>query len=146
MRTRTLVLAAAFALALALVAAGCGDNKCNDETPAVSQVPASCTAVAGSTVTMPVHVCPKCDQGTPTCDAHPLNGGQIVLEPISQVCDPNSSCPLVDPESCPFATMSCSFPAPATPNNYQLVIVTPEGTIQRTLTVVASGSTSCGFP
>jgi hypothetical protein len=143
MRTRTLVLAAASALALA--AAGCGDNKCKDETPAVSQVPASCTAVAGSTVTMPVHVCPKCDQGTPTCDAHPLNGGQIVLEPISQVCDPNSSCPLVDPASCPFATMSCSFPAPAV-GSYNLVVVTPEGTIQRPLTVVASGPTSCGFP
>ena len=142
MPTRSLAIAAA--LAVAVLAAGCG-NKCNDQTPPVSAVPASCTAVAGSQVSMPVHVCPKCDQGTPTCDAHPLNGGQIVLEPVSEVCDPNSSCPLVDPASCPFATMSCTFTAPANPDTYQLVVVTPEGQITRTLTVVASGATSCGF-
>lgn len=142
MRTRSLSLAA-FALGLAVAAAGCGKT-CNDQTPTVSQVPASCTAVEGSTVTLPLHVCPKCDQGTPSCDAHPLNGNQIVLEPVAEVCDPNSSCPIVDPSSCPFATTDCTFPAPAA-GDYQLVVVTPEGTIQRTLTVVASGSTSCGF-
>jgi hypothetical protein len=145
MRTRTRTTLLALSAALAVLAAGCGSsNSCTDATPEVSAVPASCTAVAGSSVTMPVHVCPKCDQSFPACDVHPLNGTQLVLEPVSQVCDPNSSCPVVDPATCPFATLNCTFTAPAA-GTYQLVVVTPEGATQRDLVVVASGSTSCGF-
>jgi hypothetical protein len=145
MRTRTRTAPLALSAALAVVAAGCGSNKsCTDATPEVSAVPASCSAVAGASVTVPLHVCPRCDQSFPACDVHPLNGSQLVLEPVSQVCDPNSSCPLVDPASCPFSTLNCTFTAPG-PGTYQLVVVTPEGATQRDLVVVASGSTSCGF-
>lgn len=144
MRNRSLMLAA-LALALGVAAAGCGKT-CNDQTPTVSGAQ-NCQAVAGSPVTMQLHVCPKCDQGTPECLVHLDNvgSGQISLEPVAEVCDPNSSCPLVDPASCPFAALNCTFTAPATPGPYTVVVVTPEGPDQRTLTVVASGSTSCGF-
>ena len=144
MRTRSLVLVA-FALALGVAAVGCGKN-CNDQTPPVSGAP-NCQAAAGSAVTIPLRICPKCDQGTPECLVHLENvgGGQISLEPVASVCDPNSSCPIVDPASCLFAPVSCTFTAPAV-GSYNVVVVTPEGAAQRTLTVVASGSTSCSFP
>lgn len=148
MRTRIATLALSAAAALA--AAGCG-SKCNDQTPPVSSVPTStCTALTGTPVTMPIHVCPKCDQGSPSCLVHTENvgQGQITLEPVSEVCDPNSSCPLVDtstPDSCPFATLNCQFTAPAV-GEYTIVVVTPSAPENRHLTVVASGSTSCGFP
>lgn len=144
MRTRSLTLAAAFALGLGIAAAGCG-NKCNDQTPPVAGAP-NCQAVAGSPVTVPLRVCPKCDQGTPECLVHLDNvaQGQITLEPVAEVCDPNSSCPIIDPASCQFAPVSCTFTAPAA-GSYNVVVVTPEGPDNRTLTVAAAGSSSCTF-
>jgi hypothetical protein len=139
---RSLTLAAAVATALA--AAGCGSKSCNDQTPPVTQVPtASCAAQTGAQVTVPMHVCPKCDQATPTCLVHAENAaaGLITLEPVSEVCDPNSSCPLVDPNSCPFATLNCQFTAPAAPGNVTVTIVTP-GTPETFQLAVSAGGAS----
>lgn len=142
-RSLTLVLAAAAAVA----AAGCGST-CHDSTPAVSAVPSSCTAPAGAPVTVPVHVCPSCDQSMPTCDVR-FQGGTFVLEPVSQVCDQNPSCPIVDPSSCPFQTMDCQFTAPTPgggPSSFPVVVVTSGPQVQFTLTVSGSGSTPVSCP
>jgi len=143
MRIRT----AAVAAALAFVAAGCGNDKnCNEQTPPISGVP-SCGAVANTPVTVPLHVCPRCDQGTPTCtvDMSQVASHAIELVPLSPVCDANSSCPIVDPSSCSFAPVNCTFTAPSTTGSYTLVVITPEGTQVpgKTLDVVASTPASC---
>jgi hypothetical protein len=65
-------------------------------------------------------------------------GGVITLEPVSEVCDPSSSCPIVDPSSCPFATLDCSFTAPSAATSYSVTVVTPGAPIQFPLTVSAA--------
>jgi hypothetical protein len=137
--TRSLTLV--FAAAAAVSAAGCG-SKCHDSTPAVSAAPTACTAPAGAPVTVPVHVCPSCDQSMPTCDVR-SQGGTFVLEPVSQVCDQNPSCPIVDPSSCPFQTMDCQFtaPTPTDVSTFPVVIVTSGPQVQFTLTVSGTGTT-----
>ena len=147
MKTGTVTLATLAAAALALAAAGCGD-KCNDQTPPVKAVP-DCEVVEGTAVTVPVQVCPRCDQASPRCIVH-VDATQIQLEPLSEVCDPSSSCPIVDPVSCQFAPLSCTFTAPpASADPYQIVVVTPDGGSKvRDLTVLAVGSSpaNCGLP
>jgi hypothetical protein len=137
MRTGTVTVAAG---ALALVAAGCG-QKCSDQTPPLKAAP-SCEVLASAPVTVPLAVCPRCDQGSPRCLVHleQASQGQITLEPVSEVCDPSSSCPTVDPTSCPATPLACSFTAPAAPASYQLIVATPSGVEERTLTVIASGT------
>jgi len=139
MKIRTATLAAA----LGLVVAGCGDNPtCNDQTPPISGVP-SCEAVAGTSVTVPLRVCPRCDQSAPRCAVHMENVGSfaIQLEPLSEVCEANSSCPLVDPLSCPFAPVNCTFTAPSA-GIYTLVVIDPAGQQipNKQLTVIAGGT------
>ena len=146
MRIRTATLAAA----LGLAAAGCGDNPtCNDQTPPVKNVQ-NCTVAEGAPVTVQIQTCPRCDQSSPRCLVHLENVGShsIQLEALSEVCDASSSCPIVDPLTCPASPLSCTFTAPAASGSpYDVVVVTPDAsTINRTLTVVASGPLSCGFP
>ncbi len=146
MRIRTAAFVAA-AAALGVLA-GCGDNKCGDQTPPIAGVP-NCTAAPGSQVTVPLHVCPKCDQGAASCtvDMTNVGRGSIELVPLSPVCDANSSCPIVDPDSCPAAAVNCTFAAPAE-GHYTIAVVTPDGTQipNKTLDVSATGSYGCeGF-
>ncbi|HEX9243227.1 MAG TPA: hypothetical protein VF875_12355 [Anaeromyxobacter sp.] len=148
MRLGTAALATTLAASLGLLATGCGEvpgAKCGDQTPPVSGAPASCTALAGTKVTVPVRVCPRCDQATPRCLVHTENasGGQITLEPIAEVCDPSTSCPPVDPASCSFQPLDCEFTAPA-PGHYQLVVATPGTALDTPLTVLASTDPSPG--
>jgi hypothetical protein len=138
MRIRIATLAAAAALAAA--ASGCG-QKCNDQTPPVAAAP-NCTAIAGAVVPVPIRVCPRCDQGTPSCDVRYNSGsGRFTLEPLAEVCDPNSSCPIVNPSSCPFAPVTCTLTAPADSTQaYYLDVITPDGVLTKNLTVLAAGS------
>jgi hypothetical protein len=143
--TRALTLAAA--VAAVLTATGCPGKNCNDATPPVGTLntSASCTAQPGAPVTVKFHVCQKCDQATPTCIVHAENAGQgqIVLEPVSEVCDPNSSCPIIDPASCSIPTLDCKFTAPA--NNARVTIVTPTGQETFPLVVSATGTGTCSL-
>lgn len=151
MTIRNATLAAA--LALALAATGCGE-KCNDEIPITTDMQESCTAVAGQPVTVQLRACPRCDQGTPRCEVRmehvgsQQDPGYIQLEPLSEVCEPTSGCPLVDPATCPFEPVSCTFVAPAAASApYDIVLFGPNGEtlFDTTLTVVASGASSgCG--
>jgi hypothetical protein len=139
MRLRTATFAAA--ATLGLLAAGCGDDKCNDQTPPISTtgVP-DCTAAAGTTVSVPIRVCPKCDQGTPRCEVHmDVANSAIQLEPLSEVCEASSSCPIVDPSTCPASPVTCTFTAPpAAGSPYDLVVITPDGQqLSGTLTIGA---------
>ena len=144
--TRWITAAAAFAAVVAV--AGCGDKKsCNDATPPVGELhTSSCTAIkAGAPVTVSFHVCPQCDQGTPTCLVHD-NGaqGQITLEPVAEVCDPKS-CDIITPQSCIIPTLDCQFTAPAITGNVNVTIVTPAGEQSFQVPVSGSGSTSCSL-
>lgn len=143
-RTRTLTLAVAAALAFGagLTLQGCGKN-CNDATPPVKTIPTSCVAAVGSPLTVPVNTCPKCDQGTPACDVRDAGGGNFTVEPVSQVCDPQS-CPIPDLASCSAQPTDCVLPAAmtaglSTSSTYHLNIVTETGQVTRDFTVVAAG-------
>ena len=138
MRPGNASLAAAAGLALA--AAGCGST-CSDQTPPLKSAP-SCEVLVSSQITVPLNVCPRCDQAAPRCLVHldQESLGQITLEPVSEVCDPSTSCPTVDPTTCPATPLGCTFTAPGSPATYQLIVATPAGVEQRTLTVIASGS------
>jgi hypothetical protein len=142
-RTASLALPAALAVAVA----GCGNSKsCTDATPPVAKTPAACTVVQGSALTVPVNTCPRCDQSTPVCDVRAIGGGVFSLEPISQVCDPNSSCPIPNPDTCAAlatgCTLSAAMTAPLDPTQpYHLEVQTETGVVGVPLTVLASGST-----
>lgn len=135
---RALTLAAA--LAAVLTATGCPGKNCNDATPPVSGVPTSCSAAAGTQVTVPIRVCPKCDQATPTCLVHAENaaGGRVTLEPVSEVCDPNSSCPIQG--TCLTAPLNCTFTMPSGP--VIVTVVTPENPMEFQVALTGSGG-SC---
>lgn len=146
--TRSLTLALAAAAAVA--AAGCGDQtKCNDATPPVKAVPTTCVAVVGQALTVPINTCPKCDQGTPTCDVRQSQDlSRFTVEPVSQVCDPNSSCPIPDIPSCPAAPAGCVLTGAMTAtlnpaSTYFIDIVTDTGAVTRSLTVASSGTAEC---
>jgi hypothetical protein len=141
---RSLTLAAAVALA----ASGCGDKTCNDATPPVKQVPAACTAIVGQPLPVPINTCPKCDQGTPTCDVRSNGAGRFTLEPVSQVCDPNSSCPIPNLTSCAALATNCTLTAALTAGldpaqSYFLDIVTEAGVVTKPLSV--GSSATCTF-
>lgn len=144
-RSLTLVLAGAAVLA----ASGCNNN-CNDATPPVKQVPTSCTAVAGQALPVPVNTCPKCDQEPPACDVRAAGGGRFTLEPLSQVCDPQS-CPIPDLNSCAASPLQCVLPATmlasldTSPSQiYHLDIVTENGQVAtRDFTFASSGQAGC---
>jgi hypothetical protein len=147
-RTRNATFAAAAALALGI--AGCGsEDSCAEQTPPLSDggVP-TCPAMAASQrVTVQVGVCPRCDQGAPTCtvDTTNLGSGVIELVPLSPVCDANPSCPIVDPASCPLRGVTCSFTAPAA-GGYTIVVVDEQGADNPApFTTVSGGQTSCTF-
>ena len=140
------ISAAALAAVLAVMASGCGD-KCNDETPPVraNGLPTCPSMAAGVPVTVQLGVCPRCDQGSPRCEVRLENvgSGAIQLEPLSEVCEASSSCPIVDPASCPLTPLTCAFTTPGV-GNYQLVVVEPSGTPRQVpFTVAATGSNSC---
>jgi hypothetical protein len=141
------------AAALAAFAAGCGNEKCSDQTPPVQNVQ-DCTVAEASPVSIQIRACPRCDQAAPRCLVRmenvgtAANPGTIQLEALSEVCDANSSCPIVNPSSCAAGAVTCTFTAPAQAAlPYGIVVVTPEGTtIDRTLTVGPAGTAqSCAF-
>ena len=145
MRGRVVVAAvlasAAFA---ALAASGCGAD-CSTQTPPIVSVPTCSGMAAGATVTVNVKVCPRCDQETPTCsvDLSEVSSGIIRLEPRSQVCNPRSSCPTVNPSSCPATGVDCTFTAPP-PDNYSILVVDENGQPTQQPFIVSGSATTCG--
>lgn len=145
--TTTRALTLAFAFAAVLTFTGCPSKNCSDASPPVSQVPAGCTAPTGSKVTVQVRACPKCDQSIPTCLVHAENigGGSVLLEPVSEVCDPNSGCPISG--TCMTNPLTCTFTAPATPGTVTVTVNDPSTPQEFTLTVNsgAAGDVTCSL-
>jgi hypothetical protein len=144
--TRSIVLTLA-ALTVAVAASGCGSKNCGDATPPVKTIPATCVATVGQPLTVPVNTCPKCDQEAPTCDVRDNGGGNFTLEPVSQVCDPQS-CPIPNLSSCSALPTSCVLPASmtaglSTSSTYHLNITTETGAVTLDFTAVAAGGAGC---
>jgi hypothetical protein len=148
MRIRSPLLAVA--LAGLAVAAGCGDSgkKCPTESPQVNDL-ANCSAVANTSVTYHLRLCPTCNQTLSGCDvdlSQVGTTGQIFLNPLVEVCESASTC---GGAGCATPSASgCTFTAPnAAPNTtYQVIAYDPLTNTQRsgTLTIVA-GAPSCSF-
>lgn len=146
--TRILTLVAAVTAALATT--GCPGKTCNDATPPVKQTPAACTAVTGTALTVPLRTCPRCDQAEPTCDVRASGAGRFSLEPVSQVCDPSSSCPIPNLSSCSALATNCVLTAAMTAgltagSTYYLDIITETGVETKPLTVASAGSPDCTY-
>jgi hypothetical protein len=139
--TTTRALTLAFAFAAVLTFTGCPSKNCSDANPAVSAVPTGCSAEAGAQVTVPVRVCPRCDQAAPTCQVSTsgIAAGAVTVEPVSEVCDPSSSCDIVP--SCLTNALECTFTAsmPTVGNTIQVTVVTPDQPQTFTLTLSPAG-------
>jgi predicted small lipoprotein YifL len=132
------------ACAAALGLSACGE-KCPTETPQVDAV-ANCTATAGSTVTVPVRLCPTCNQSAASCDvdlSQATSSGSILLDPVVEACESSNSCP----PGCSLNSINCTFTAPSQLGSYELIVFNPatNTSISKRLDVVASGGTSCAF-
>lgn len=138
--TTTRALTLALAAAAVITTTGCPSKNCSDASPQVSAAPTACTASTGSKVTVPVRVCPKCDQSTPTCVVHADNiaAGSVLIEPITEVCDPNSGCPING--TCLTNPLSCSFTAPAAAGTVTVTVNDPDSPRTFTLTVNAGAA------
>ena len=139
--------ALAAAGALLVVASGCG-TKCPTETPQVQQI-GNCTAKPGDTVSVPVRLCPTCNQTGATCavDTSQVgSSGIIQLDPTVEACDSVSSCGTPSP-TCQTNPLTCTFTVPAnTPNGTIKLSAFDPATSQEvsgTLTVSANVSSSC---
>ncbi len=133
---------AAAAAAAAVALAGCGAaGGCQKELASVDTMPAACPALqAGATISFALHFCATCPQTDPSCVPVYDIPGVIQLEPYVAVCDPKATdCPVAS--SC---NLSCQFQAPATPGDYQVVVIDATGN-QRSvpITVAPSGAASC---
>jgi hypothetical protein len=139
---------AALAAAVAVIGAGCGSETCSGQTPPIESAPSTCTAGPGAQFTVPLEVCPRCDQAMPTCTIDTTNLAQfetIELVPVSEVCDADPSCPL---NSCPATgsppVVNCVVTAPGTAGAYDLVVVKPDGTEFQTSLTVQEGVSGGG--
>jgi len=132
----------ALPVAMGLALASC-DTKCPTESPGVDKVQ-SCTARPGASVTMSVHVCQKCNQGTATCQVD-VQGSTIQLDPVSEACTDSSSCP---PGCSLTPTIACTFTAPSVEGAYDVIVYDPATNSTRTgtLTVSATEPLACAFP
>ena len=132
----------AFAFAAALGLAGC-DDMCPTESPGVDAVQ-SCTVRPGTSVSVRVRVCERCNQTATTCQVD-IQGTTIQLDPVSEACTDSSSCPPgcnLDPN------ITCTFTAPATEGTYDVLVYDPttNTTIPGELVVSGTLPLSCAFP
>lgn len=145
---KRLVLSAA--LAALLAACGSDDSACvtrDAELAAGAVVPGTCTASAGSTVTIPVNLCPKCSDTRASCQAEFI-GGQVEIAPIFFECEESRGC-AINPscENNPLTRrVNCtvSVPSGTTPGQYDIVNAGTGGTRVGSLDVTG-GAPSCAF-
>jgi hypothetical protein len=133
--------------ASALLASGCGDT-CPTETPARVEAIGSCTAAPGGTVSVPVRLCPTCNQTGATCevDTSQASTGFIQLDPIVEACEAVTSCAAPTP-TCQANPLTCTLRAPAAEGDYTLLVFdqSRNRSIQGTLTVSSTSSASCSL-
>lgn len=141
MKTIGQVVLAAVVL-FAVFAGGCGDESCASESPQVEAV-GDCSAVASTSVTFPLRLCPTCNQTLSGCTVDmsdvTATGGTIFLNPTVEACESAASCG----PGCNLNPANCSFTAPnAAPNTVYDVLVFDPGTNMTksgTLTIVPGG-------
>jgi hypothetical protein len=136
--------------AVALVALhGCGET-CPTETPAKVDRIGSCVAQPGATVSVPVQLCPTCNQSGATCDVDlsaVASSGTIQLDPTVEACENVTTCATPTP-SCEVSPFTCTFAAPMEPGDYDLIVFDPSrnGTIGGVLHVESAVSSGCDLP
>ncbi len=137
---RALVLSVA---ALAVLA-GCGTDTCTSSAASLSPtVGTSCALAAGTTATVNVSLCSRCNDSSPTCQAEFVSG-YFQIAPAVQQCQDQSGCAS---SGCNAAvrTVSCALAVPAgISGSYPMVLIGDAGTVNGTMTVGGSG-TSCSL-
>jgi hypothetical protein len=145
------VLAAALGASIAVSLSGCGDaNSCAAESPQVSALSTNCSAVANTTVSFPIRLCPSCNQTLAGCDVDMSNatatGGVIFLNPTVEACEPPSSCS--GGPTCLANPTTCTFTAPNAPvgTDYFVDVYDPSiNDTRRGSLTIAAGSPSCAL-
>jgi hypothetical protein len=147
----TLAAALGAAIAVSVSVSGCGDdNTCPAESPQVSALSTNCSAVANTTVSFPVRLCPSCNQTLAGCDVDmsgaTATGGLIFLNPTVEACEPPSSCS--GGPTCLANPTACTFTAPNAPvgTEYFVDVYDPaiHDTRRGSLTIVANAP-SCAL-
>lgn len=135
-------LAATVALALAGGLTGCGES-CPSETVAKIQDVGACTARPGTSVTVPVQLCPTCNQSGSSCDVE-IQGSFVQLDIRAEACDSVASCGSTAPSCQPPS--GCTFTAPAE-GTYTVLVYDPstDRTIERPLVVSTTQNLGCSI-
>lgn len=137
--------AGALLLAGALVASGCG-TKCPTESPAQVSAIGSCTAKPGDTVSVPVRLCPTCNQSGATCDVDTSasSSGIIQLDPTVEACQNVTSCG-APTATCETNPLTCTFTVPSNASGrITLLVIDGAGTqLTGTLDVASNVTPSC---
>jgi hypothetical protein len=133
----------AFALLPAALAAlaGCGGTACTSSAATATTTSPQCTVASGSTTTFSVTLCAKCSDSSPSCVAELRPGNRVEVQPTVQQCQENAGC-AVNGCNSQVPTATCTLNASLAPGSYELDLVT-DNPVQGTLTVSASGSSSC---
>ncbi len=136
------------ALVLSVVAvavlAGCGTDTCTSSAASLSpNVGTSCALAAGTTATVNVSLCSRCNDSSPSCQAE-FVGGQFEIAPTVQQCPDQSGC-APSGSNASVRTVSCALAVPAgLSGSYSMVLVGDSGLVNGTMTVGGSG-TSCSL-
>lgn len=147
--TSRIAFAAAGVAAALLTACGASDSACSsrDADLAASAItPSNCTAAAGSTVSIPVNLCPKCTDSRAACQAE-FRNGVIEIAPIFYECEENRGCQLTSScENNPATRrVSCDVSIPTTVGAGQYDIVNSGTATTVGSLFVTTGSSSCAF-
>ncbi len=134
------LLAVALPAALALLT-GCGGTACSSSAAQPTTTSPQCTVASGSGRTFAVTLCAKCSDSSPSCQAELRPGNRVELAPTVQQCQENAGCAISGCNS-QVPTATCTLEAPLSPGTYELAVI-GESTVTGTLTVSASGSSSC---
>ena len=140
------------ALAIAgavLLASGCGGTSCPTETPAQIQKVGQCQATLGATVSVPVQLCPTCNQTGARCqvDASSVaSSGIIQLDPTVEACDNVSTCSSPAP-SCQVGPLMCAVTVPSNTTMSQITLAAFDPfsgqQVSGVINIVPSGSSGC---
>jgi hypothetical protein len=146
MNVRIVLAVAAAAL---LAACGADESSCTSRDAELAEnaiTPDRCSAQAGSTVTIPVNLCPRCSDTRASCQAE-FRNGQIEIAPIFFECEEDRGCPIIaacENSEARRANCTVAIPLGTPPGPYDIVNAGTGGERVGDLEV-SLGAPSCAF-
>lgn len=138
MTARSMVLVAA----AALMASGCGEDRCPTEAPKTEDFQQTCAAASpGEVVSIPVTLCPTCNQQLAGCTADQISPSQILLDPVVEACT-SDTCD--QGPTCDLFPAACTFTAPNTADVFFIEVLADPDAAQPTWHQMVLDTTGAG--